>query len=637
MRHKKQQAIDSISESFLDGLLQFIAILDVDGRVAKVNKIALDVSGVSLNQVQGQLFWECYWWNYDSNISSEIKSSYQQVIKGESVQLHTTALAAEGTTLDIDFKLAPVFEQGELVYIIASGVDISRKIEIEEGLRQQKKEFQLMANSMPLLAWMADETGYIFWYNQRWYDYTGTHFEEMKGWGWKKVHHPDHIDRVVSKITKNFATGEFWEDTFPLKSEDGKYRWFLSRAFPLKNEDGSTYRWFGTNVDITEELKNKDELRAITARLSEEIKNKDMFLATLSHELRNPLNSIVTGLDLIEHYKSDSKTIEEVSSTAKRQAKHLTKLVDDLLDLSRINTGKLKLQFENVDLQESINHAVDANREKINEAKQSLVIKYPSEPFYIFSDSTRLTQIFSNILNNATKYTPRGGDIEVDVKAEGEKVVIKIKDSGIGIPRDQQESIFNIFIQIEQNTGKMKDGLGIGLSLVKDLIESFDGEISVESEGRDLGTTVTLKFPLATAKELSRVDSPEQVKVKKIMKVLIAEDSPDANKLMQLMVRSYATDVFSAKDGFEAVEQTGIHNPDLILMDIGMPKMTGLEAARKIRELKLPKEPILVATSGWGQEEDRKRSWEAGFDHHLVKPIGAEKLKKIFLFLSERG
>lgn len=522
---------------------------------------------------------------------------------------------------------------GEFQGFVGSVIDVHERKQVEETLRDSEERFRTMADNISQFAWMADASGWIFWYNRRWYDYTGTTLEEMQGWGWKKVHHPDHVDRVVERIQRSWDTGEVWEDLFPLRGKDGNYRWFLSRALPIQDERGNVVRWFGTNTDVTEQ-------RAAEEALKEADRRKDEFLATLAHELRNPLAPIRTGLELMKLIKDDPAILEETRQTMERQTQQLITLVDDLLDVSRITQGKLELRKCEVRLSDVVESAVEASRPFIDEAGHELAVDLPGQPVLIDGDPNRLAQVLSNLLNNAAKYTPQGGQIRLSARREGDEVVLSVKDTGIGIPADKLESIFEMFAQIDRPQERGYTGLGIGLTLVRSLVAMHGGSVEVHSEGVDRGSTFGVRLPVLEQRPIgddwTSSDGESELSHSK-RRVLVVDDNKAAAEMLRMVVRMLGNEVQTAGDGQEAVERAAVFQPDVVLMDLGMPRMNGYQAARHIRQQPWGEAMVLVALTGWGQSEDKQRTSEAGFDHHLVKPAEPADLQRLFSQLDQQS
>lgn len=362
-------------------------------------------------------------------------------------------------------------------------------------------------------------------------------------------------------------------------------------------------------------------------------RRKDEFLATLAHELRNPLAPIRMGLEVMKMSGNDAEELEEVRAMMERQTLQLVALVDDLLDLSRITRGKFELRKCRVALAEVVRSAIEASRPLVEEAGHRLEVELADAPIHLEADPNRLAQVVSNLLNNAAKYTPEGGRIRLSAQREGDQAVIRVQDNGVGIPAELQEQVFEMFAQLDRPLEKGHVGLGIGLTLVKRLVELHDGRIHVHSDGPGRGSTFTahlpviLRTPADTEPPDGRVAPTQGVK----QRVLVVDDNKAAADMLGLVVKMLGNDVRLASDGREAVEIAAEFLPSVVLMDLGMPRMNGYEAARYIRQQPWGQSMLLVALTGWGQEEDRLRTSEAGFNQHLVKPADPHELEKILL------
>ena len=502
--------------------------------------------------------------------------------------------------------------------------DSTRLQQALQALRKSEERFRMLADNMSQLAWTCDTLGDVNWFNQRWFDYVGRSHEDMAGWGWKAVVHPDHEKQVVASMESSRRSGEIWEDTFALLGADGEYRWFLSRALPIHNHQGFIVRWFGTNTDVS-------ELRETQQLLHETDQRKNEFLATLAHELRNPLAPIRTGLELLKVTKGDILSFEKTLSTMERQTIQLITLVDDLMDISRITRGKLELRKTTVELADIIESAIEASRPFIEASGHTLNIALPDEPVHLKADPHRLAQVLSNILNNAAKYTPEGGFIAFSVTHHGSQLAISVKDNGIGIPSEMHAQIFEMFSQIDHPIEKTYTGLGIGLTLVKQLVEMHDGSVVVRSEGKGKGSEFVILLPVSadSIQQDSELIEDEVTCDRSALKILVVDDNKDAAETLAQLITLLDNDVRIAHDGIEAIKLAEEYRPDLILMDIGMPNINGYEATRRIRSQRWGKGINIVALTGWGQTEDKQKSAEAGFDHHLVKPLDLRKLNEI--------
>jgi signal transduction histidine kinase/ActR/RegA family two-component response regulator len=373
------------------------------------------------------------------------------------------------------------------------------------------------------------------------------------------------------------------------------------------------------------------------AALKEADRRKDEFLATLAHELRNPLAPLQSGLELIRLARVTG-SVEEARSMMDRQLTQLVRLVDDLLDISRVTSGKLELRRDVIDLRAVINAAVETSRSVVEDANHSLAIVTPDEPIFVNGDATRLAQVVSNLLTNAAKYTRPGGHIRVtvakanDLTSAGELALISVHDDGIGIPPAMLGRIFETFTQVDREVERTKGGLGIGLSLAQSLVEMHRGTIEASSEGEGLGSEFIIRLPVvvrAMVESDTPNDSAQEVATSSARRILVVDDNVDAARSLSQVLKIMGNDVRTANDGEAGVAVAEQFRPDLVLMDVGMPKVDGYEAARRIRKHGWAENMVLVALTGWGREGDRKKSSDAGFNHHLVKPVSMDTLLQL--------
>ncbi|GAA4858571.1 ATP-binding response regulator [Luteimonas vadosa] len=378
--------------------------------------------------------------------------------------------------------------------------------------------------------------------------------------------------------------------------------------------------------DITELRRMEEELRELAAELSEADHRKDRFLATLSHELRNPLAPISNALELIRRADGDQGTIEAARATLERQVAHLVRLVDDLLDVSRITRDKLQLKRQVVPLAAVINAAVEAAEPLVVERKHTLEVEPVPPDIHLDVDPTRAAQVLANLLNNAAKYTDPGGRVRIRTGIEGDKARIAVQDNGIGMQADDVPRALEMFGQVDASLERSDGGLGIGLSLSKRLVEMHGGSISVQAVRDGPGTEVTVLLPIALETATREPDPPLAFAHR--LRVLVADDNADSADTMAIMLELMGHETRVASDGEDALEMAAAYQPDLVLLDIGMPRLNGYEACRRIRALPWAGERVrIVAVTGWGQEDDLRRSREAGFDRHMVKPLDAEELQ----------
>jgi signal transduction histidine kinase/ActR/RegA family two-component response regulator len=374
-----------------------------------------------------------------------------------------------------------------------------------------------------------------------------------------------------------------------------------------------------------------EELQQADAQLRDTDRRKDEFLATLAHELRNPLAPIRNALQIMQLTADDQAAREQARRMMERQLGQMVRLIDDLLDLSRITRGKLELRKERVELAAVIGTAVDTARPLIESAGHALQVSLPTDPVYLDADPVRLAQVFSNLLNNAAKYMERGGSIWLAAERLDGEVSITVRDTGVGIPAESLTSIFEMFSQVDQSLEKSHGGLGIGLTLVKRLVEMHGGTVEARSEGPGRGAAFIVSLPavgVSRVAQLPPVDEAHRPDVGKC-RILVADDNGDAAESMGTMLRLMGNEVRTVRDGVQAVEEAAAFRPDMVLLDIGMPRLNGYEAARRIRRERWGKDMLLVALTGWGQDEDKRRASEAGFDRHFTKPVDPIHLQQL--------
>jgi PAS domain S-box-containing protein len=370
---------------------------------------------------------------------------------------------------------------------------------------------------------------------------------------------------------------------------------------------------------------------SLSGRLQAAVQARDHFLAVLSHELRNPLASLCNALQLLKLAGKDPLTAESSRTLMERQLKQMVRLVDDLLDVSRITTGKLELRKERVDLAAVLWGAVESSRPLIDREGHQLTVTLPPEPVLLDADPNRLAQVFLNLLNNAAKYSEPGGHIRLSAVRDGTDVVVSVKDSGIGIPAAQLTRVFEVFVQVDTSWRRVQGGLGVGLSLVKEFVGLHGGQVEAHSDGPGKGSEFVVRLPAAIAAEPPKAAAeptkaaPEKSRGPR-RRILVVDDNRDAAVSLTMMLRIKGHEVRTVHDGAAAVAAAAEFRPELVLMDLGMPILDGYEAARRIRAQPREDRAFLVALTGWGADDDRRRTHDAGFDRHLVKPVDPDAL-----------
>jgi signal transduction histidine kinase/CheY-like chemotaxis protein len=399
---------------------------------------------------------------------------------------------------------------------------------------------------------------------------------------------------------------------------DGTVAYVRNDVEPLYDTSGEVYGCVSVCVDFTDQKLAEIGLRDADRR-------KDEFLATLSHELRNPLAPIRTAIEIIRLAQGDLAVSETARTTIERQLTHLVRITDDLLDVARITQDKMELRRERIDLRAALHSAVEATRPLVASRSHTLTIDMGDAALEAKADFTRMTQVFTNLLHNAAKYTPNHGQIHLSARAEGSHVLIAIADSGAGIPPPMLTRIFEMFTQLQDYRDRAQGGLGIGLTLAKRLVELHGGTIEARSAGLGCGSRFVVRLPLARGEAVEHQGNDRTAPALRTCRVLVADDNPDAAEMLRVMLQMKGHHVRVAADGVQAVATARAFTPQIAFVDIGMPRMDGYAAGREIRRLLGPN-VVLVALTGWGQDDDKRRSREAGFDHHLTKPPEPEML-----------
>ena len=436
-------------------------------------------------------------------------------------------------------------------------------------------------------------------------------------------------DHVMAALTVGAAE---WEGELRLAQPDGRPPLpVYFKGFAVRDAEGNNIGLATITRDITAQKRAEDELRRVAADLSEADHRKSEFLATLAHELRNPLAPIRTGLDLLRMAPADKDALARIHAMMDRQLGHLIHLVDDLLDIARITRGKIELKRENVDLKVIAQMAVETSAALIESHGHRLDVDLPEERLPLEADVTRMVQVLSNLLNNAAKYTPAGGRVALSAWREDGHAVVAVSDSGIGIPPDAIGSVFEMFTQVRGSLDRAQGGLGIGLSLVRRLVELHGGRVAAFSAGRGHGSTFTVRLPLQPGSPHARPRAAVEdmhARPPAPLRVLVVDDNADAADSLVALLDALGHTTSVARDGPEGLRLALEAQPDLVLLDIGLPGMSGYEVARAIRRNQGMRQIVLIALTGWGAQSDQQQSHEAGFDQHLTKPVSLEALEQ---------
>jgi len=560
-----------------------------------------------------------------------------QLRAGQRVEhFDTVRLGSDGQSIFVSLTISPIRNaQGDIIGASKIARDITERKVAEERLRELAARLQFVLKTAQIGEWdlnLVTGSARRSLTHDKCFGYDAL----LAEWSYEiflSHVHPDEREWVNKRFQQAAKSQTDWDFECRVVWPDQTIHWIEGHGSHYQTAVANENSMLGTVKDITERKRQENQLRELAARLSEADRRKDEFLATLAHELRNPLAPIRTGLEVMKLSKDDPDTMEEIRGTMERQTQQLMMLVDDLLDVSRITKGKLELRKCRVKLADVVQSAVEASRPFIVESDHKMTVAISDEPIYVDADPHRLAQVLSNLLNNSIKYTPQGGHIQLSAERQGSDAVVSVEDNGFGIPAEMLERIFEMFAQIDRPQERGYTGLGIGLSLAKSLVEMHHGRIEVRSEGSGKGSEFSVRLPILPESHGEERDSNHSedlpTKANDKRKVLVIDDNKAAATMLSMVVKMLGNEVREAHDGKEGIEVAEAFLPDVIFMDIGMPKMNGYEAARHIRQQPWSKKMMLVALTGWGQEKDKQRTKEAGFDHHLVKPAEPAAIQKL--------
>lgn len=554
--------------------------------------------------------------------------TYGRVVQtGEPVRFIDVAAAMDGRWFDVyAFRIGGV--GSKRVAVLFS--DISSQKRAEHALRESEQRYRAATLTVSDVVWTTAADGLMEGDQPGWANFTGQSRDEYTGTGWSAAVHPDDVQPTLRRWADAVTELRTYDFEHRVRREDGQWRHCSVRAVPIFTEGGAIREWVGVHTDITEQKRTEVALRQFAADMSEADQRKDEFLATLAHELRNPLAPIRNGLHIMKLAGGHVPAVEQTRTMMERQLTQMVRLLDDLMDVSRISRGTLDLRIERLSLAVIMHSALEASRPLIEQMGQEVTMTMSAAPLMVDADMTRLAQVFVNLLNNAAKYGDRGGQIHVEAERDGREVVVTVRDTGIGIDAEQLLRIFDMFAQVDQSLERSQAGLGIGLTLVKRLVELHGGSIEARSEGPGLGSAFIVRLPLVVDTSLPHTPAEdEEHAAPSSLRILIVDDNRDSADSLAAMLQIVGNDVRTAYDGQAGVDEAESFRPDVIIFDIGMPTLNGYEACRRIREQVWGAGVVLIAMTGWGKDEDRRRAHDAGFDHHLVKPVDVQTLLKL--------
>jgi PAS domain S-box-containing protein len=644
-RRRSEQKLDEalrFYQSSIDALTGHIAVLDENGVILEVNHAWRDFAEMNqfagFNCAVGMNYLEvCETSSGECADDGSIATGIRNVLAGRKPVFEFEYPCHSPTEERWFLMRASRFKSPGPVRVVVSHDDVTQRRAAEEQLRASHVRLFGILQLSPAGIVQSDAAGRMTLVNDRWCQMLGYSEAELLGKNIIDVTHPTSVAATTEAFGRLAAGGADFQIMKTYCRKDGSPLSAQSNVAAVRSPEGKFEGLIAVVLDITERLRVEEELRQVATELSEADRRKNEFLATLAHELRNPLAPIRNGLQLIRLAKGNWDTIERARELMDRQLNQMVRLVDDLMDVSRISTGKVQLRKERVTLASVVQSAVETGRPLIDQMGHVLTLTLPPQALHIEVDFTRLAQVFLNLLNNAAKYSERNGRIWLSAEQQGSEVVVSVKDAGIGIPADQLPHVFDMFSQVDRSLEKAQGGLGIGLCLVKRLVELHGGRIEARSQGLGKGSEFIVSLPVVVEPSAPQADARRQKQNKTAHRILVVDDSRDSADSFALLLRMMGNETCTAYDGEEAVAAADSFRPDVIMLDIGLPKLNGYEACRRIRGLEPGKEMIIIAQTGWGQEADRQRTYEAGFDHHLVKPVDPQALMELLRSQPRRG
>jgi len=529
--------------------------------------------------------------------------------------------------VQLDTTGAPLLFAGLLI-------DITGQKTAEQALRDRERLYRAIGESMDYGVWVCDGSGRNLYASESFLRLAGITQQQCSDSGWTELLHPDDAEETIAAWRNAVASGRFWYREHRICGVDGRYHPVLAQGVPIRDERGEITGWAGINLDI-------GRLKVTEEALRDADRRKDEFLATLAHELRNPLAPIRHAVRLLEAPAASDRDRQWGREVIARQVQRMALLLDDLLDVSRITRGRLELKKDCVELAALVSSAVETARPLIDAKNHTLEIDMPADPLELIADSLRLSQALSNLLTNAAKYTDPGGRVDLRVALLSDALVFTVTDTGIGFNQSASPRLFEMFSQVDSAIDRAEGGLGIGLALVKGLVGLHGGTVVATSAGPSRGSEFSIRLPRSVVTTRAPASPPTRTAEQegKLLRcrVLVADDNKDAADSLAMLLGMAGHSVRVAHTGVEALKLGSLEAPEAVILDIGMPGMTGFEVARRIREEAWGRDALLIAVTGWGQQNDREKTRTAGFDHHFTKPVDPSVLEGVLqAFLTTR-
>jgi PAS domain S-box-containing protein len=616
---------------------------DPNGAITFMNAVAESLTGWKLQEARGMSLDLVFKIVNEETRRTVENPATRAMREGIVVGLanHTVLIAKDGTERCIDDSAAPIRnERGEVIGVVLLFRDVTERRKADEALRQSEERFRLLVEAVQDYAiFMLDPRGHIASWNMGAERIKGYRAEEIIGKHFSCFYPKEAIERgwPEEELQKAKALGRFEDEGWRLR-KDGSMFWANVIITALRKKSGELIGFSKVTRDLTERKRAEEECRQLertkaVAEISADLnRRKDEFLAMLSHELRNPLAAIFNATHLLRLEKSAGPMHRQATSIIERQLGSLKRLVDDLLEVSRITTGRIRLEQETLDLRGVVERALEGIRPKAQQRKHELSVSLPPEPLWVHADAVRLEQIVGNLLNNAVKYTDPGGHIWLKLERENHEAVLRVQDTGIGISSEVLPGIFDLFTQADKSLDRSEGGLGVGLTIVQRVVEMHGGRVEAKSPGLGHGSEFVVRLPLSLPESSTLDRTPPEVAEKATaLRILVVDDNKDTADSAAVLLGHSGHLVRVAYSGPEALEAVLAYRPNVVLLDIGLPGMDGYEVARRIREIPECKGVRLIATTGYGQDTDRQGSEEAGFDAHLTKPVDLEEVEELLV------
>ncbi|HSK01115.1 MAG TPA: ATP-binding protein [Kofleriaceae bacterium] len=604
--------------SIVEATPECVKVVAPDGTLLQINAAGLRMIGA---ETEAQALGASVYDVIAPEDRARFRAFTEEVCRGRNGRLAFDIIGRDGTRRSMETNAVALPAEGGGFLQLAVTRDVSERVAAERAL----------AESRARLEYAVRLSGIGFWYcdlplsELSWDERVKGHFflppdARVTIETFYERIHPDDRDRTRHAIDTAIAGHGHYDVVYrTVDPVSEACKWIRALGGAAYDPDGTPRRFDGVTVDITAQKVQEEQLR-------DQDRRKDEFLATLAHELRNPLAPISTGLELLRQQPAQ---VHRIAAMMDRQLGHLVRMVDDLLDISRITLGKVNLVKARVDLRAVLDSALETTRPLVEAGGHELSLRLPDGPLPLDGDPTRLSQMFSNLVNNAAKYTPRGGRIWIEAAIRGDTLEVRVSDTGLGIPEDMLPRVFDIFTQIGRTIERAQGGLGIGLTLVRRLAEMHGGEVLAASPGVGQGSTFTVRLPLAADRAAAAPPRRELPGGGAGLKILVVDDNVDAAEMLAMLLEAEGNQTRLAHTGSAALAVASELEPDLVFLDIGLPEMNGYEVATRLRADPRLRDCVLVALTGWGSEEDRRQAHAAGFDRHLVKPIDGTKLHDV--------